>query len=170
MAPRSGASAPGTLRGLSAGSIQILIFKRFFVQLSRSLSVVIEFKYRHNLGRIGQKKYTRVGNTPSYAPNRLEFSLGIPICPNNCSGPFYCCHRQTGNGAVKHKKTSKTDFDIERPERPQSAPGSRGPPQGGPWGPYQPLRHPQESTRSTNHILLLCHRQTGCCLVWGSCS
>ena len=38
------------------------------------------------------------------------------------------------------------------------------------WGAYQPPRHPQESTRSTNHILLLSstnrrHRQTGCCLV-----
>jgi len=48
--PRGGASASGVLTGASAGPIQILIFKRFCVQLSRSLSVVFELKYRHGLG------------------------------------------------------------------------------------------------------------------------
>jgi hypothetical protein len=92
--------------------------------------------------------------TYPYAPSRLGHALSAQIIAlGNFLLPSTSRH-----GAVKHKKTSKTDFDIERPERPQSAPGPRGPPQGDPWGPYQPPRHPQEPTRSTNRILLRCHR------------
>jgi hypothetical protein len=131
MPPRGGASASGALTGVSAGPIQILIFKRFFVQLSRSLSVVFELKYRHDLDRIGPNKVHEGRKHLLISPKPTGFGSN---CPNHRSGPFYCCHRQTGNGAVKHKKTSKMDFDIERPERPQSAPGPRDPPQGGPWG------------------------------------
>ena len=117
------------------------------------------------LTELAQKKIHEGRKHPLICPKPAGLSGFGSNCPNHRSGSFYCCHRQTGNGAAKHKKTSKTDFDIERPERPQSAQGARGPPQGGPWGPYQPPRHPHLSTRSTNHILLLCHRQTGCCLV-----
>ena len=155
MPPRGGDSASGALTGVSAGPIQSLIFKRFFVQLSRPLSVVFELKYRHDLDRIGPNKVHEGRKHLLISPKPTGFGS---YCPNHRSGPFYCCHRQTGNGAVKHKKTSKMDFDIERPERPQSAQGARGPPRGGPWGPYQPPRRPHLSTRSTNHILLLCHR------------
>jgi hypothetical protein len=112
-APQGWAQCPWRALGnIYEPPLQILIFKRFFVQIS----VLFELKYRQDLDRIIPKKVHQGRKHPLICPKPAGFDANYP---NHRSGTFYCSQQQTGNGAVKHKKTSKTNFVVVSPESPK---------------------------------------------------
>jgi hypothetical protein len=72
----------------------------FFVQISRSLNVLFELKYRQDLDRIIPKKVHQGRIHPLICPKPAGLDSN---CPKHRPGTFYCSQRQTGSGAVKKK-------------------------------------------------------------------